>query len=172
AALAAAVRPDRAVQEPGEAEYVGKLVDARGRGAPLHTPEASVDVEIAPAGQRAIDGAVLEDDAAGAPGGERIGRDVGAGDARAAARGPDRCRQHADGRRLAGAVGPEQPERLAGRDLEADAVYGLDSTRVGLAKIAHVDRWMVGHEVPPLWSGRHIDRCGFVNGVTDADEGT
>ena len=131
-----------------------------------------MDVEVAPAGQGAIDGAVLEDDAAGAPGGERVGRDVGAGDARAPARGRDRGREHADGRRLAGAVGPEQSERLAGRDLEVDALHGLDSPRVGLAKIAHVDRWMVGHESPPVSSGRHIDRSGFVNGVTDPDEGT
>src|SRR4029077_2076618 len=113
-----------------------------------------------------------EDDAAGAPGGERIGRDVGAGNTGTATRGSDRGREHADGRRLARAVRPEQPERLAGCDLEVDALDGLDSTRVGLAKFAHVDRWMSWHGVPPLWSGRHIGRSGFVSGVTDADEGT
>ena len=106
AALATAVGRDGALQELGEAERVGELGDAPGGGARLDTPEAGVDVEVAPPAERAIDGAVLEDDAAGAPGGERIGRDVGAGDARAAARGRDRGREHADGRGLAGAVGP------------------------------------------------------------------
>src|SRR4029077_2639816 len=99
-----------------------------------------------------------EDDAAGAPGGERIGRDVGAGNTGTATRGSDRGREHADGRRLARAVRPEQPERLAGCDLEVDALDGLDSARVGPAEFAHVDCWISGPGGPPLVSGPHHRR--------------
>ena len=41
-----------------------------------------------------------------------------------------------DRRRLAGAVGPEQPEALAGRNLEIEAAYGNDVV-VGLSKTAN-----------------------------------
>ena len=45
-----------------------------------------------------------------------------------------------DGRRLAGAVGAEQAEDLAGGDLEVDAAHGL-MVAVGLVQVADEDRW-------------------------------
>ncbi len=56
-------------------------------------------------------------------------------------------RQDLDERRLAGAVGPEQPEELAGLDLEIDAVEGDDGRRldvVDAADAAHVDGERLG----------------------------
>ena len=47
--------------------------------------------------------------------------------------------QHQDGRRLAGAVLPEQPEDLAGLDLEVEMVDG-DQVAVGLGEAAGPDR--------------------------------
>ena len=48
-----------------------------------------------------------------------------------------------DGRRLAGAVGAEQPEDLAAGDLEVDAAHRLELA-VGLAQVADEDRGRVG----------------------------
>ena len=45
-------------------------------------------------------------------------------------RGQEERRQDLDEGRLAGAVGPEQPEELAGRDLKVDAIEGDDRRRV------------------------------------------
>src|SRR6476659_9388828 len=140
AALAAAVACDRPVEEVGEAERLGELADAAaGRGG-VDPPEAGVDVEVAPAGERAVDGGVLEDDAADAAGSEWLARDVEAGDVSAAAGRCDGGREHADRGRLAGAVRTQQAEHLAGGDFEVDPLYGFDAARVGLAQLAHVDR--------------------------------
>ena len=46
--------------------------------------------------------------------------------------------EHVDRRRLAGAVGPEEPEDLAGGDLEADAAHRLDLVE-GLAQVVDLD---------------------------------
>ncbi len=56
-----------------------------------------------------------------------------AGDQRTARGGRQQRREHADGGGLAGAVGPEQPEHLAGGDREGDAADGqrLRSARRG-----------------------------------------
>ena len=72
--------------------------------------------------------------------GQRFARDVEAGHARASGGRRDRRGEHPDRRRLAGAVGAEQAEHLAGADLEVDALDGLDAARVGLGQPAHLDR--------------------------------
>ena len=144
-ALAAAVRADGTIDELREAEYGGELVDARLRLAPVDFPEARVDVEVAPTGQRAVDDGLLEDDAAQAPSRERMLRDVEAGEPGRAARRRDCRRQHPDRRRFAGAVRAQQAEDLAGRDVEVDAFDRLDAARVELAEIVHFD-----HFVPPV----------------------
>ena len=46
-----------------------------------------------------------------------------------------------DRRRLAGAVRAEEPEDLAGRDLEVDAAHGL-VVPVGLVQVADADDWL------------------------------
>ena len=184
AALAAAVARDGPVEELGEAERLGELADAAPAAPGSTPPEAGVDVEVAAAGQCAVDDRVLEHDAADAAGGERLARDVEAGDARAAAGRGDGGREHADRGRLAGAVRTEQAEHLAGGDLEVDALDGLDAARVGLAQLAHVDRGLPEprdefgsglHELSCFgWEGeaacrgrrRHIGRRWFVTAMT------
>src|SRR5438445_543978 len=132
------------VQRHGEAG----ADDERGRGLGdassgvrrLDTPEPGVDVEVAPAAERPVDNRVLEDDAADATSLERLAHDVEAAEAGGAAGGGDRGREHADRRRLAGAVRAEQAEHLAGGDLEVDLLDGLDAARIGLAELAPLDR--------------------------------
>src|SRR5262249_36139818 len=57
-----------------------------------------------------------------------------------AIRRKDCRREHADGGRLAGTVGAEQPEHLSGLDGEVDSLDGLDTTRVGLREPVDRDR--------------------------------
>ena len=64
--------------------------------------------------------------------------DVDAGDRGGAARRPHARREHADGRRLPGAVRPEQAEDLLPPDLEADSVDRVDRrARIALDQIAN-----------------------------------
>ena len=80
-----------------------------------------------------IDHRLLEDDAAGAPGGQRVAAHIQAVEPGGAARRPDRRRQHPDRRGLARAVWPEQAEDFAGPDVEVDSADRLDAAGIGLA---------------------------------------
>ena len=71
-------------------------------------------------------------------------RDVEAEDPGRPARRQQQRRQDLDERRLARAVGPEQPEELAGRDLEVDAVERDD--RLGLGVVDAADAACVDGE--------------------------
>ncbi len=66
--------------------------------------------------------------------------DVEAEDPRRPRRRQEERRQDLDERRLAGAVGPEQPEELAGRDVEVDAVEGDDRRRLDVVDAANAAR--------------------------------
>ena len=117
-----------------------------------------MDVEVAPAGQRAVDDGVLEDDAAGPAGGERLVRDVEAGDAGAPAVGATVVVSMPMVVDLPAPFGPEQSEHLAGRDLEVDAPDGLDAARVGLASSrARRSRDGRARVASCRASGRHIE---------------
>jgi hypothetical protein len=70
---------------------------------------------------------VLEGDADPAADLRGLRLDVEAGDAGAPAGRPQERHEHADGGGLAGAVGTEEAVDLAGRDLEIDAVDGLQA---------------------------------------------
>ncbi len=111
----------------------------RGRLARIDAPEGGVDLEVPPAGQRAVDHRLLEDDAAHPAGGERLLRHVETREPGAAGCRLDRRRQHADRRGLAGPVRAEQAEDLAGRDLEVDAPHGFDAALIRLAELGHFD---------------------------------
>src|SRR5580765_6260016 len=67
--------------------------------------------------------------------------------------GRDRGRQDADGRRLARAVRPEQPEHLAGADLEIDSGDGLDASGVDLAELFDFDHGASSSFGPAVTSG-------------------
>ena len=71
-ALAAAVGVDRAVDELAEPERRAELADASVGVLVIETPQAGVHGEVPPAGQRAVDGRLLEDDRADAAGLARV----------------------------------------------------------------------------------------------------
>src|SRR5262249_1641370 len=111
-ALTAAVAAGRSLDQLGEAERAGELVDPPGRPAGLPSPEAGMDLEVPGAAERAVDHRLLEDDAADSPGGDRLPRHVEARQPGAPGGRLDRRRQHPDRGRLAGAVRAEQAEDL------------------------------------------------------------
>ena len=93
---------------------VGELGDARvAARRRCNAPEPRVELEVPAAGERAVDDRVLEHDARrcrAASGSRATSKPA----SRALPRvGAMRRREHADGRRLAGAVRPEQAEDLA-----------------------------------------------------------
>ena len=55
-----------------------------------------------------------------------VAPEVDAGDRGLAGRRREERREHAQGRGLAGPVGPEEAEDLAGADVQVDAAHGLD----------------------------------------------
>jgi hypothetical protein len=76
--------------------------------------------------------------------GERVGLHVVAADARGALGRHEEARDHAHRGGLAGAVGPEEAEHLAGLDLEADAVHGRERS-VAFAQGEGLDHaWLGG----------------------------
>ncbi len=101
------------------------LVDA---AAPLGLADAvhhGVEFEVLAAGQLAVEGGLLEDDADALADAVAVAGHVEAGD-RGAPRGrPQEGREHVDGRRLARPVGAEQAEELPfadGKDMPSTAV--------------------------------------------------
>ncbi len=73
-------------------------------------------------GQVLVEARTLEDDPDPTADGAGLGHDVVAVDRGATRRRRERRGKDRDRRRLAGAIGPEQREELAGRDLEGDAI--------------------------------------------------
>ena len=72
-----------------------------------------------------------------------LAHDVVAADRRAAARRRQQRRQHQHGRRLAGAVGPEEAVDLARRDGEVDPVDGARSLAELADQVLDLDRGAV-----------------------------
>src|ERR671935_790555 len=138
APLAAAERGDGTFDEIGQAEDRDEFVDVC---AFVDAPQAGVELEVAATRQRAVDDRVLEDDAADGAGLPRLRGDVETGQLRRAAGRCDRRGEHPDGGRLAGAVRAEQPEDLAGRDVEIDALHGGDSAWIDLSELPYFDHF-------------------------------
>jgi hypothetical protein len=134
--LAAAEAVHRPADHLGQAEGAGQLGGPAGRGQRRDSPQPSVQVQVAAAGQRPVQDGFLEDHAADRAGGERVAGHVETGQPRRSAAGLDGGGQHADGGGLAGAVGAEQAEHLAGGDLEVDAADGLNPAGVRLGQPA------------------------------------
>ena len=85
-----------------------------------------MEAQVLLGGQVGIERGVLEHEADVAAHGVPFGDHVVPGHDGAAGRRPHQGAEDADGGRLAGAVRPEEPERLPRRDLEVDAADGLD----------------------------------------------
>ena len=91
------------------------------------------------AGEVLVDGRVLPGEADARAQLDGVADDVEARDEHGAGVGLQERREHADRGRLAGAVGAEEPEDAARRDLKVDAVQGPDVAE-GLHETGHADR--------------------------------
>ena len=120
------VRRDGAVGRRVELEHLEDLGGSRLRLPCRHAVEPRLEDELAATRLGRIGGTALGHvaDAAADLGG--VARQVDARDPGVARRRADERREHAQRRRLAGAVGAEEAEDLAGADLEVDAAHGLD----------------------------------------------
>src|SRR6266542_1013318 len=109
-----------------EPDPVQDLVQAGGHGVARDPVQLGVAAQVLLGGEVVVQGGVLEDQADAPPHLGLALDHVEAGHAGAPRARPQQRAQHRDGGRLAGAVGPQEPEGLAGRDAEAHAADGLD----------------------------------------------
>jgi hypothetical protein len=133
-------QPDRDVQPPPlapgqarhlagsqrcEVEGVEELVGAAAGGAPVEPEHGALRAQFVADPLVMARAVALADVADGAP--HRCGRgdDVVAADLGPARRRRDQGGEHAHGRRLARAVGPEHGDELAGCDVEVEPLYGM-----------------------------------------------
>ena len=108
-----------ALPEPDHLEHLAHPVGHPRLG---HAVQLGVEAQVLLGGEVGVEGRVLEHQPDVAADVGALADDVVAGDAgRAGGRLGQRA-QHLDRGRLAGAVGPEEPEDLAGLDLERDLV--------------------------------------------------
>jgi len=138
--LPAAVAGNRPVGEAAEAEGVEHVGNPGPNLVAAQPPQAGMDLEVAPAGERAVDDGLLEHHGARSPGSPRLAAHVVPGDTGSATGRHHSRRQHPDRRRLARAVGTEEAEDLAGRDREVDPLHRIDTTGIGLAQPDDFDR--------------------------------
>lgn len=94
--------------------------------------------QVFPDGQGVEQARVVRDVAQGLLGGDRRPDDVVTGDRERSGRGRDDAGKAAQRGRLAGAIGPDQPQDLARADLEAQVLDGGEIA-VGLAEIRDFD---------------------------------
>ena len=84
----------------------------------------------------------------------RLGATVEPGDANRAATGVEESTERRDRRRLAGAIGTEEPEELSFRDLERQAAQRL-VIAVADREIVNLDHWLCGFRsvCSRVWQG-------------------
>ena len=123
---AAGERPREAVEHRRELHRLDRLLDPLASLASRHAGDAPVEVEVLIRRERAVDGDRLGDVADAGAHREASRADVEAGHERASLGRRQQRREHADHRRLAGPVRPEQAEHLAGGDREGDAADGFE----------------------------------------------
>src|SRR5205085_7707304 len=113
--------------QPGQLQH---FVDARPEPGAAQAEEAAGEMQELSARHPAVEPRllVLVADQAGET--RAPARRVEAADGGAPGRGSGQPGQQPDGRRLAGAVGPEEAEQGAARDLQVEPVQGRDATVV------------------------------------------
>src|SRR4029079_8712529 len=126
-----------------------------------HAVQLRVEPEVLLRREVLVERRVLEDQADVPADVGRAAHDVEPGDRRAAAGRPEQRAQDVDGGRLAGAVRPEEPERLSGSDLERHAVDGEEVIE-RLTEVVDDDRGGAAHRpislaVSAPWSARRPD---------------
>ena len=122
-----------------------------------HPEEAAVEVEVLPHGERAVERVALRHHADHLLRRGRVRDHVDAADEGAPAGGDHARREHAGGRGLARAVGPEQAEDLALVHLEVELVDRLEPTRVHLGELLGADDHVVSD-----WASDTSSRCSVL----------
>jgi hypothetical protein len=128
----------------GELEAGQQVV--RERAGVLQVPQPGHQHQVLAPGEDLVDGRELTGEADGRADVRRPRGDVEAGDGGRPRIGPQRRGQDLHDRRLACAVGAQQGEDAAPRDVEVDAAQHVQAL-VGLLQGAHVDRGLVGARV-------------------------
>ena len=118
----------------GQAKVFERLIRGLLGFAPAHPEVQAVEEEVLAHGEAAVERVGLGHHADDLLGQAGVGPHVDAADDRFAARRNDAGREHADRRRLARAVGPQQAEDLALVHLEVERVDREDVTRVDLGQ--------------------------------------
>ena len=127
----AALHPARVAVDPPvgrvlELDEREQLAGPRGRVTGREAEEPSLQDEKLAARLARVEPGLLQRDADPAPDLVRLAGHVHAGDARAPGRDRQQRGEHADGRRLAGAVRAEEPEDPARVDAQVHAAHRLD----------------------------------------------
>ena len=135
---AARERPRQIPAALVEVDEAQRLVDARRALGARHAVGDRVQHQVLLGGQPIVQRRVLEDDADAPAHLVRRRRDVQPRQPRASRRRLQQRAEDLDGRRLAGAVRPEEPEDLAGADGEPDPAHRLHLT-VRLGEILDLD---------------------------------
>ena len=130
---AARVAADAAIGRFGQPDALEQLLRAPRALGLGHALQRRLQHEVLAPGEDRVERGLLQRGADRGAHLRALADDVVAADARASAGRRQQRRQHQHGRRLAGAVGPEEAVDLAGRDRQVDAV---DRARA-LAELAH-----------------------------------
>ena len=126
AAVAAGELRGLVVGALGEAEPCQLLLDARLGDRARNAVQAGMEQKIGGDGELEVERRLLEDDAEPRQRRHRIARHVVAHHLDAAGIGGEQAGEQLEQRRLAGAIGAEQGDELAGMGGQADAVDGAD----------------------------------------------
>jgi hypothetical protein len=127
-----------------ELERVEQLLGPGVRRPSAEVVEAPDHLEVLEAGQVLVNGGVLSGEADVRAQSGALVEDVEAGDAGRAVVGTEERREDAHGRRLAGAVRPQEPEDGPAVDAEVDAAQRVD-VAVALAQSLRLDGGLLGH---------------------------
>src|SRR5207249_1133078 len=114
------------------------LLDTPGYGRARYAVQLGVETKVLFRSEILVQRRVLEDEPDPAPHFELLGRDVEPRDRRRSGRRTQKRAQDVDRRRLPGTVRTEEPEDLAGGDVEADAPNCFELV-VRLRQLAHGD---------------------------------
>ena len=144
--------PTRSPPRRREAHALERAVDAVVR---LAIACGRVDVEVLGAREVRVEAGLLDDRPDAGEGGGAAAREVVAEQADVPGRRLREAEEHADERRLARAVRPEEPERVPARDLEVDRLEGRPLTEA-LAEPVGLDGEGGGHGETFAVAGRAV----------------
>ncbi len=123
-AHAVAVGLDQLVLPCRQLEQVEQLVDPFLDRCPVLAVEPGDEAEELPAGEFLVDERAIRDEPEPGLGRHRGGQQIVATQPDAAGRGSEDAGDHPERRGLPGAVGAEETEQLAARDVQLDVVHG------------------------------------------------